>query len=612
MCGIIGYVGRQSAAPVLLDGLRVLEYRGYDSAGLSVLDDRLVTVRRVGEVAELGKALAMLELEGTIGIAHTRWATHGEPEERNAHPHRDCLGRVSVVHNGVIENMAELKSMLLDEGHAFHSDTDTEVLAHLIERELARGVLPVEAVARSLALVQGTYGLAVLFADFDHVLVVARQGSPIVIGLGDGEQFVASDVSALAGQVERVLYLDDGEMAAVTREGVQLYGLNEQVIERDCEAIGDVCGRVDRGEYPHFMLKEMFEQPEVVRRALAGRLFEDRVVLGGLEDVVSRLKEMDRLVIVGCGSAYYAGLLAKYVIEPMCEVPVDVELASEYRYRKPLITTRTVVLAVSQSGETADTLEAIREARRKGALTLGVVNVVGSTIAREVDAGVFCHAGPEIGVASTKAYVAQVVVLELVALYLAQVRLGRFDRAFAQALLALPEMIATTLSVRDDVQGVVQRHSLMQNCLFLGRGLHAPVAYEGALKLKEVSCVHAEGYSSGEMKHGPIALIDSLFPSVVMCPFDDVYEKTVLGMQELRARKGPLIAVTSDDLRGEDGRFEELSGLAEDVIVVPAAHAFVQPILSVIVTQLLAYEMAVLVGKNPDKPRNLAKSVTVE
>lgn len=609
MCGIVGYVGTREAKPILLEGLRTLEYRGYDSAGVCIQSSRLKTVRSEAKIDALQKKMQRHSLNGTAGIAHTRWATHGVPDERNAHPHRGCEGTIAIVHNGIIENYAELKQGLLDIGHTFDSDTDSEVLAHLIEDEFQKDGHLLRATRSVLRRVRGTYGLVVIARDVPQTLVVARMGSPLVIGVGEGEHYVASDPSAIISHTKDVIFLDDGEIAVVTSEGVGLSNLDDSQVDKRVERLDWELEIAQKDGHEHFMLKEILEQPEVIERSCRGRIdvISRRVVLGGLDGIVERLKEIDRMIIVGCGSAYYAGLVGEYLFEELSGIPVEVELASEFRYRKPIISERTAVLAISQSGETADTLEAIREAKRKHALTLGLVNTVGSTIARETDAGVYNHAGPEIGVASTKAFVSQLTVLALMSIYFGRLR-GSMSERYAGELLGqlaeLPDYVQKTLKVHDRVKDIAKKYSSMENCLFLGRTFHAPIAYEGALKMKEVSYVHAEGYTSGEMKHGPIALIDHSFPSVVLCPNDSVFEKTCSNISELRARNGPIIAITTTG--------SHCDGIADDIIKIPKIHEAFQPILSVIPTQLLAYEFAVARMLDPDKPRNLAKSVTVE
>lgn len=613
MCGIIGYVGGKSATPILMEGLKLLEYRGYDSAGLCVQNGKLITVRSQGKISELEKKIARFETHGTCGIAHTRWATHGIPQERNAHPHRDCTGGVAIVHNGIIENYRELKEELLAQGHLFASDTDSEVLAHLIERERTAGQPLFAAVKKALARVRGTYGLVVLTRDTPQTLIAARMGSPLVIGIGEGEHYIASDPSALIAHTKNVLYLDDGEVAAVTSEGVSLDGVVETQMKDRVSRIDWDIEQSTKAGHAHFMLKEILEQPEVIENSTRGRmdLLNGRCVLGGLAQVQEQLREIDRIVIVGCGSAYYAGLVGEYLFEELAGIPVEVELASEFRYRKPLLTTRTAVFAVSQSGETADTLEAVREAKRKNALTLGLVNVVGSSIARETDAGVYNHAGPEVGVASTKAFVSQLTVLTLMAVYLGQLR-GTLTRGheILAGLAELPDQVRSILDRREEIARLADIFKNVDHSLFLGRSMHTPIAYEGALKLKEVSYVHAEGYSSGEMKHGPIALISRGFPCVVLCPRDGMFEKNWSNIQELRARGGRIIAVTTSSTTPLRQGFGWKA--VENQIVIPQTHEILQPILSTIPLQLLAYEVAIARNLDPDKPRNLAKSVTVE
>jgi glutamine---fructose-6-phosphate transaminase (isomerizing) len=627
MCGIVGYVGAQQAAPILIEGLQSLEYRGYDSSGLTVQNDRLVTVRSEGKVNDLIEKIAHVRIEGTAGIAHTRWATHGEPEVRNAHPHLDCTGALSIVHNGIVENYVQLKQDLLARGHVFDSDTDTEVLAHLIEERLTDCRPLLAAVGEALRGIEGTYGLVVMSRDTPQTLIAARMGSPLVIGVGEGEFFVASDPSAIVQHTKDVIFLDDGELAAITSEGVNVVGglgrfppeadqpLAEERTGGSGRVLKEMVGldwnveKATKDGQRHFMLKEILEQPKVIENSCRGRidLIEGRAVLGGLREVEDRLQEIDRIVIVGCGSAYYAGLVGEYLIEDLAGVPVEVELGSEYRYRKPIISERTAVLAISQSGETADTLEAIREAKRKHALTLGIVNTVGSSIARETDAGVYNHAGPEIGVASTKAFISQLTILTLMSVFLGQLRGSMSDQkagAILSALHRIPDQAQEILDSRNRVARVAHKYKTIENCLFLGRTFHAPIAYEGALKLKEVSYVHAEGYTSGEMKHGPIALIDSAFPSIVLCPEDSVFEKNCSNMEELRARRGPLIGITTHGA--------PIDHLVECRIDIPKTIEPLQPILSVIPLQLFAYEMAIAKSFDPDMPRNLAKSVTVE
>jgi glutamine---fructose-6-phosphate transaminase (isomerizing) len=612
MCGIVAYVGSRQALPILLDGLRRLEYRGYDSAGVAIQYDGLSVVRAPGNIAALDVALATRTLPGTSGIAHTRWATHGPPVETNAHPHVDCSGRIALAHNGIIENYAELREELKAAGHTFGSDTDTEVLAHLIESLKPVSSPPgwlTHAVACALARVRGTYGIVVTSADDPGIIVTARLGSPIVLGVQDGEFFVASDPSAIIAHTRQMIFLDDGELATLSPQGYEIQSLNRERIAKSPQEIDWSEEAAQKNGQPHFMLKEMLEQPEVLRNTIRGRLNvkEGNAVLGGLRDVTDRLRSIDRLIILGCGSAYYAGLVGEYMIEEYAGIPVEVELASEFRYRKPIINERTAVLAVSQSGETADTLAAIREAKLKGALTLGIVNVVGSTIARETDAGVYNHAGPEIGVASTKAFLSQCTVLALLTIFLGRQRQLSLvmGQRIAEEITKLPEQIASILERRDSIRAIAERYVHMPGALFLGRKYCAPIAFEGALKLKEISYIHAEGYAAGEMKHGPIALIEPSFPSVVLCPQDSVYEKTKSNIEELRARRGPVIAVTTEGN-------EDIRRLATDVIEIPKTLEMLTPVLAVVPMQLFAYFIAVAKGYDPDRPRNLAKSVTVE
>ena len=606
MCGIIGYVGSREALPVLLDGLRRLEYRGYDSSGVALVSDELVTVRASGKIAALEERLQSGVYPGTVGIGHTRWATHGPPVEKNAHPHRDCANTLAVVHNGIIENYAELRKELQADGHTFTSETDTEVLAHLIERET--GSLA-DRVRHALCHVRGTYGLSVVSTSEPGEVVVARMGSPIVIGVGNDECFVASDASAIIGYTRRMVYLEDGELAVLHRDSYEVRSLDNCLVHKEVTDIDWSDEVVKKDGQPHFMLKEMLEQPEVLRNTMRGRLNveEGNVVLGGLRDIEERLRKIDRIIIVGCGSAYYSGLVGEYMLEEYAGIPVEVELASEFRYRKPIITPTTAVLAITQSGETADTLAAIREAKMKGALTLGIVNAVGSTIARETDAGVYNHAGPEIGVASTKGFISQCTVFALLTVFLGRQRQMSLvmGKRIVEELQALPELAAKILERREEIHEIAKKYQGMTDALYLGRKYMMPIAFEGALKLKEISYIHAEGYAAGEMKHGPIALIEPSFPSLVLCPLDSVYEKTVSNIQELKARGGPIVAITTEG--NDDAR-----AFSEDVMFIPKTLEMLTPILSVIPLQLFAYYVAVEKGFDPDRPRNLAKSVTVE
>lgn len=606
MCGIFAYTGDKKAQPILLDGLQSLEYRGYDSAGIFLPGSPLV--KTPGAVTELRNRITFSS-DAKSGISHLRWATHGEPNEVNAHPHASQHEEVYVAHNGIIENYRELKERLVKNGHTFRSETDTEVLAHLIEVEIHQGKTFEEAVVETLRQVRGTYGLLASYVKEPDTIITARMGSPVVLGLGLGENFVASDASPILRHTKQVVFLSDGDMAILTPTSHRVRTLSESEINRPAQTIDWNVEEASKGGYPHFMLKEIHEAPEVLENAIRGRLIqkEGRVKLGGIEAVSEELADLDRLLITACGTAYYAGLLGEYLIEDLGGIPVEVELASEFRYRKPIIRKGTAVLAVSQSGETLDTLEAIREGKRRGALTLGVVNTVGSTIARETDAGVYNHAGPEIGVASTKAFISQVAVLSLVALFLGRSRSLSEDegRKIVEALKELPELSKKVLAISDSIKQIALKYKDARDFLFIGRRYSYPVALEGALKLKEISYVHAEGYGAGEMKHGPLAMIDTKFPTLAIVPQDSVYEKTLSNMIEIQARKGPLIAIATEG----DERVKEI---AQDVIYIPKTIEQLSPVLSGIVVQLFAYHFAAEKGLNVDRPRNLAKSVTVE
>lgn len=609
MCGIIGYIGTRPALPILLRGLRSLEYRGYDSAGLATpaaTGMRIVkSAGRIDRLVERAESLA--DAEATIGIAHTRWATHGAPTEVNAHPHADCAGKIAVVHNGIIENFSELKLWLEKSGHVFASETDTEVLAHLIEEYHDTDLS--EAVRAALRHLRGTYGIAVLHADHPREIVAARLGSPIVIGVGAGEMLVASDPSALIGTTRDVIYLDDGEMARLDVSGVYVTTQQAAPVDKRTQSIQWSEKEIEKGGFAHYMLKEMHEQPETVRAATRGRLSENgHVTLGVFNDLRASLKDMRRIQIVACGSAYYAGLVGAQMIERLARIPVSVDLASEYRYRVPVMPSRTAILAVSQSGETADTLGALRLAKSAGLLTMGIVNAVGSTIAREVDAGIYNHAGPEIGVASTKAFVSQLTVFLLFALALGRER-GLSSKEAAElgsAIEALPADIASVLEQRPEIASWAAELAGKPHAMYLGRTLHHPIALEGALKLKEVSYIHAEGYASGEMKHGPIAMVEPGFPIIALAPLDAVFEKVKSNLDEVRARGAKNYVITTPE------GFKNIGRAADAALQIPKTHPLVQPILSVIPLQLLAYETAVAKGLDVDRPRNLAKSVTVE
>ena len=609
MCGIVGYVGDQESLPILLEGLRRLEYRGYDSAGVAILNGGGIKIQKsAGKISVLEGLLAENPSHGTLGIAHTRWATHGEPNTKNAHPHTDCTGKIAVAHNGIIENYATLKRALEGEGHTFTTDTDTEVIAHLIEK-FYQGNLE-KAVAQALRLLTGTYGIAAICSDEPRKVVGARHGSPLVVGVCDNHQYIlASDVSAVIRHTNQVVYLDDEEMVVLTPDGVQTTTIGEVAVSKKIETVDWDLEQIEKAGYDHFMLKEIFEQPQSLRNGLRGRLMvaEGTARLGGLNMSERELRQIERVVILACGTSWHSGLIGEYLIEELARIPVEVEYASEFRYRNPILRPGTVVLAISQSGETADTLAAMREAKRKGARVLGICNVVGSTIARESDGGVYIHAGPEIGVASTKAFTSQVAALALLTLYLG--RLGELSpevgAELTRELHTIPDKMERILANADAIRSIAKAYAHHNNFLYLGRGVNFPVALEGALKLKEISYIHAEGYPAAEMKHGPIALIDENMPVVFICTQDSAYEKVLSNMEEVRARKGKIIAVACE---GD----EVVAQKADHVLFVPHALGPLMPLLSVIPLQLLAYYIAVERGCDVDQPRNLAKSVTVE
>src|SRR5215208_3499557 len=609
MCGIVGYIGPRQAAGLLLEGLRRLEYRGYDSAGIAVVNGQgLKVMKAAGKLSVLEQALEEKMPSGTLGIGHTRWATHGAPTTPNAHPHTDQTGRIAVIHNGIIENSNAIRKALEARGHTFKSDTDTEVLAHLVG-EFYEGNLE-EAVAAALRDVEGAYGLAFISSDEPGVLVAARKGSPLLVGVGEDEYFVASDASPLLQYTRSVVYLDDGELVVLTRDGYRVRNLQSIRISKPVSQIEWDLAQVERNGYPHFMLKEINEQPESLCNTLRGHLLDDEGTarVSGLNLSDDELKQVERIVITACGTSWHSGLIGEYMLEEMARIPVEVEYASEFRYRNPVVDQRTLVIGISQSGETADTLAALREAKRRGARTIGLVNVVGSTIAREVDGGIYLHAGPEVGVASTKAFTSQAAALALVTLRLARLRNLSIlqGRQFIEGLRRLPDQIADILARAPELEALADRFlKTTSNALYLGRGVNFPVALEGALKLKEISYIHAEGYPAAEMKHGPIALIDENTPSVFLVPRGNVFDKVMSNMQEIKARGGPVLAIASE---GD----AEVSEIADDVIRVPAVPEFLQPIVSVVPLQLLAYHAAILRGCDVDKPRNLAKSVTVE
>jgi glucosamine--fructose-6-phosphate aminotransferase (isomerizing) len=608
MCGIVAYIGRQQARDILMEGLKRLEYRGYDSSGIAILNNPASYLARVvGRVAALDERVRQESPKGAMGIAHTRWATHGKPTEANAHPHVDCSKKLFLVHNGIIENYQPLKKRLIAAGHQFASETDTEVLAHLIESHY-QGDLEA-AVRKALAQVQGTYGVAVIHTAHPTQIIVARRGSPIVLGIGKDESLAASDVAALAQHTDQVVYLEDSEVARLEPGQFTITTLENKSVSRPVTALEAGPEAMDRGKFPHFMLKEIFEQPEAVENALRGRLNHAEAVakLGGLESVLDRLQQARHVIIVSCGTSYYAGLYARYVFESLTDLTVETELASEFRYRKLNLRQNTVVLAISQSGETADTLAALREAKRKGALVLGLVNVVGSSIARETHAGVYSHAGIEVGVASTKSFTSQLAILTLIALLVGRSRDLSYEAGanIIRDLERVPDEMRAILKQSDRIRDLAQKYSGASHFLYIGRKYQYPIALEGALKLKEIAYIHAEGYAAGEMKHGPIALIDHSFPTLALAPEDGSYDKIVSNIQEIRARDGRILAVTTEGN-------SRLEALVDDVVTVPRTQEIVTPLLSVVPLQLFAYHCGVLRGCDVDKPRNLAKSVTVE
>jgi glucosamine--fructose-6-phosphate aminotransferase (isomerizing) len=614
MCGIIGYIGPKDVVPVLIDGLRKLEYRGYDSAGVAVVSGRSVNLRRsAGKLSNLEQVIGSNPLAGEYGVGHTRWATHGRPTEENAHPHRDCTGKIVVVHNGIIENYLDLKQELHGEGHKFVTETDTEIVAHLVEREMKADGLE-SAVKRALLLMRGHFALVLISADDPEKIVAVRNGPPIVVGLGDAEFFVASDIPAILSHTRDVVFLGDEEMATITRTGVEFTDFFGRPVSKATQRVLWDPIMAEKAGYKHFMLKEIFEQPNAARETILGRVSQDtgKVFLEPMKVTDAQLAAVERVTILACGTSWHAGLVGKFLIEQLARVPVEVDYGSEYRYRNPIATANTLAVVITQSGETADTLAALREARKLGASSIAICNVVGSMATREADGTVYTHAGPEIGVASTKAFTSQLVALYLLGLRLGQVRGALTDdesKRHVDALLQLPLLLEQTLKVAPQVAEIAARFQNRTDFLYLGRGINYPIALEGALKLKEISYIHAEGYPAGEMKHGPIALIDEQMPVVAIAPRDHVFEKMIGNMQEVKARGGSVIAVTS---RGDD-KLGAILDRAHDVIIeVPAASDLLTPILMVVPLQLLAYDIAVRRGCDVDQPRNLAKSVTVE
>ncbi len=614
MCGIVGYIGKEDVIPILIKGLYRLEYRGYDSCGITVsVNGSLQTIKAKGRITDLEAKLNQVNIKSTLGIAHTRWATHGTPSERNAHPHFDCSSAISIVHNGIIENYESIRKLLISEGHKFISDTDSEVLAHLIEK-FYKGNLK-EAVIKTLSEVVGTFGLLVMHKDKQEI-IVARRGSPVVLGIGNnhGEYIVASDVSALLEHTKKVIYLSDDEIVDITREGYtinSLLDLNKKV-DKEIEEIRMSLDQIEKGGYKHFMLKEIFEQPEVISQALSGRIDFKKMEakLGGIDLTLTPkyLKKVNKIVIVACGTSWHAGLVSKFLLEKYTKISVEVDYASEFRYRDPIINANTLVIVISQSGETADTLAALRKAKDLGAKTVGLVNVVGSTIAREACCGVYTRAGPEIGVASTKSFTNQLTCLYLLTLYIAKsIKKMNEEEAkeFVNYLTRIPEYVKLSLKKFEEIKIIAKEIAKSNNCLYLGRGINFPIALEGALKLKEISYIHAEGYPAAEMKHGPIALIDKNMPLVVIANKDQNYEKVISNINEVKARGGKIITIATE---GD----EDIKKLSDYVIYVPQVPTFFSPFVNVTIMQLLAYWVAEERGCEIDKPRNLAKSVTVE
>jgi glucosamine--fructose-6-phosphate aminotransferase (isomerizing) len=612
MCGIVGYIGDKEVYPILIQGLQRLEYRGYDSAGLAIYSDDLNVYKCKGRVADLEKHVAGQDTSGSIGIGHTRWATHGEPNDRNAHPHTSMNGEFVLVHNGIIENYAELKSDLQKKGYTFQSDTDTEVLVNLIEYFYLNADDATAEIAVRLALskVVGAFGIVVICRKEKDQLIAARKGSPLVIGIGKGEYFIASDATPIINYTDSVIYLNDHDVAIINKNGLTLKTVENNPVAFKITKVDMTIGDLEKGDFEHFMLKEIFEQPKTIEDTFRGRITPDHseIVLGGLLDVFPKILNAKRIIIIGCGTSWHAALVGEYLIEEYARIPVEVEYASEFRYRNPILNSDDVVIAISQSGETADTLAALRMAKERGATILGICNVVGSSIARETDGGVYTHAGVEIGVASTKAFTAQVTVLTLLALKLAKEK-GQIPTGLYLDLIkeiaVIPEKIKSILVKHPHIKEVAAKYKDAINALYLGRGYLFPVALEGALKLKEISYMHAEGYAAGEMKHGPIALVDDNLPVIVVAAKDHYYEKIVSNIQEVKARKGNIIAVVTE---GDDG----LKNMVNDLFEIPKSHPAVSPLLAIVPLQLFSYYIAVMRGCDVDQPRNLAKSVTVE
>ena len=610
MCGIVGYIGQKNCIPILIDGLKRLEYRGYDSAGIGFISKGSVElIKNKGKVSLLEERIAFSNLNAVCGIGHTRWATHGIPNEINAHPHFNKEKSILIIHNGIVENYQTIQKSLQKDGYIFETETDSEIFAHLIDNFIKKGFPLINAVRLALIEVEGTYGLAVIYQNEPDKIIVAKKGSPLVIGIGKGENFIASDVNALLSYTKQVVYLEDGEIAEITASSFKVRNIEDDDIQKEIIELTMSLDEIDRGGYPTFMLKEIMEQPESVKNSMRGRLLFDEgsTKLGGLEEILERLLHSKRFIISACGTSWHAALVGEYMFEQFLRVPTEVEYASEFRYRNPILHEDDTIFFISQSGETADTLAALKEAKRKGALCLGICNAVGSSIARESDGGVYIHAGPEIGVASTKAFTSQLTVLALITLLLARRKdLSLVDgKNITKEFLTIPDKIASILKLNDEIEKIAEQYKDAHNFLYLGRGYNFPVALEGALKLKEISYIHAEGYPAAEMKHGPIALVDENMPVVFIAPKDSTYEKIVSNIQEVKARRGKIIAIAS---KSDD----EIDKLVDHVIKIPDTIRLLMPILTVIPLQLLAYHVAVKKGLNVDQPRNLAKSVTVE
>jgi len=610
MCGIVGYVGYSNCSPILIEGLKRLEYRGYDSAGVAMINNNNCDyVKSKGKVSRLEERLEEKKLKGNVGIAHTRWATHGEPNEINAHPHFNKTRSLFIVHNGIIENYSILKAGLIQQGYNFETETDSEVMVHLIDRFLKTGKNLFQAVRYALNEVEGTYGIAVISENESDKIIVAKKGSPLVIGIGDNENYVASDVNALIAHTSRVVYLEDNEIAEVTKDYFTAKTITDKEIAKEIQEVTVAQEDLTKGGFEHYMLKEIMNQPESIMNSLRGRtlLKEGAAKLGGLVGYEDRIANSKRIVISACGTSWHAALVGEYMLEQYTGIPVEVEYASEFRYRNPIISKDDTIIFISQSGETADTLAAMKEAKRKGALVLGVCNVVGSSIARESEAGVYIHAGPEIGVASTKAFTSQLVVLSLIALLVGRKKyISHIDgKNIINEMLKLPEKVKQILTLNNEIEKIAEEFVNAKNFLYLGRGYNFPVALEGALKLKEISYIHAEGYPAAEMKHGPIALIDENTPAIFLAPYDSVYDKVISNIEETKARKGVVIAIASES-------DDKIDSLVDYSIKIPDTIRMLMPILTVIPLQLLAYHIAVKKGLDVDQPRNLAKSVTVE